>query len=391
MAIPDYQALMLPLLKLASDGGEHTNAEAAEKLASELNLAEEDRRQMLPSGQAKFSNRIGWARTYMGKAGLLESAGRARFKITKRGRDLLAKNPQTITNQVLDQYPEFREFRERSPQADRATPTPHGESEQTPEELLASTYQTIRRSLADDLLKRIGELPPSFFESLVVDLLVAMGYGGSRRDAGQALGGTGDGGVDGLIKEDKLGLDVVYVQAKRWKNNNTVGRPEVQAFAGSLEGHRARRGVFITTSKFTQDAIAYTQRIEKKIILFNGEELAQLMIDHNVGVSEVATFRRPCLATARTGRSARSIVAALIFSNRSRTAESRRRCPFRSIDSTNVASTAFNRLPQIRSAASQMMVSAVITASSYTRFATPEAATLTLRSLLNTRIACFRW
>jgi len=139
-------------------------------------------------------------------------------------------------------------------------------------------------------LKRIREVPPAFFEALVVDLLVAMGYGGSRKDAGQALGRSGDGGVDGMIKEDKLGLDVVYVQAKRWKNGNTVGRPEVQAFAGSLEGHRARKGVFITTSKFTQDAIQYIQRIEKKIVLINGEELAQLMIDHNVGVTEVANY-----------------------------------------------------------------------------------------------------
>lgn len=290
MPIPDYQALMLPLLKLASDGREHTNAEAAERLSAELNPADEDRREMLPSGQTKFSNRVGWARTYMGKACLLESAGRARFKITKRGRELLAKNPPAITNQVLDQYPEFREFRERAPQVDRAIPPTHAENEQTPEELLASTYQTIRRSLTDDLLKKVREVPPAFFEALVVDLLVAMGYGGSRKDAGQALGGSGDGGVDGIIKEDKLGLDVVYVQAKRWKNTNTVGRPEVQGFAGSLEGHRARKGVFITASKFTQDAIEYVQRIERKIVLINGEELAQLMIDHNIGVADVANY-----------------------------------------------------------------------------------------------------
>jgi len=281
---------MLPLLKVASDGQEHTNAEAAEKLAAQFRLTDEDRRELLPSGQTKFSNRVGWARTYLGKACLLESAGRAKFRITQRGRDLLATNPPAITNDVLDQYSEFREFRERTRQEDRSTAAIHTENEQTPEELLAFTYQTIRRSLADDLLRKIREVPPSFFEALVVDLLVAMGYGGSRKDAGKALGGNGDGGVDGIIKEDKLGLDVVYVQAKRWKNGNTVGRPEIQAFAGSLEGQRARRGVFITTSKFTQDAIAYTQRIEKKIVLINGEELAQLMIDHNVGVAEVANY-----------------------------------------------------------------------------------------------------
>jgi restriction system protein len=289
MAIPDYQTLMLPLLKLASDGQEHKNAEAVEKLAAQLNLTEEDRREMLPSGQTTFSSRVGWARTYLGKACLLESAGRATFKITKRGRDLLATNPPAISNQVLDQYAEFRAFRERTPQPDRAVST-HVENGQTPEEQLACTYQTLRRSLADDLLKRVREVPPAFFEGLVVDLLVAMGYGGSRKDAGQALGRTGDGGVDGIIKEDKLGLDVVYVQAKRWKNANTVGRPDVQAFAGSLEGHRARKGVFITTSKFSQDATEYVRRIEKKIVLINGEELAQLMIDHNIGVSEVANY-----------------------------------------------------------------------------------------------------
>jgi len=193
MAIPDYQMLMLPLLELASDGQEHTNAEAVEKLAAQLHLTEEDRREMLPSGQTKFSNRVGWARTYLGKACLLESAGRARFKITKRGRDLLATNLPAISNQVLERYAEFREFRERTPQPNRAVIT-NLENGQTPEELLASTYQTIRRSLADDLLKKIREVPPSFFESLVVDLLVAMGYGGSRKDAGQALGRSGDDG-----------------------------------------------------------------------------------------------------------------------------------------------------------------------------------------------------
>ena len=244
---------------------------------------------MLPSGQTKFGNRIGWARTYLGKACLLESAGRARFKIANRGRDLLATNPPAITNQVLDQYAEFREFRERTPQVDR-TAAFNAENGQTPEELLASTYQTIRRSLADDLLKKIREVPPGFFEAIVVHLLVAMGYGGSRKDAGQALGASGDGGVDGIIKEDKLGLDVVYIQAKRWKIANTIGRPEIQAFAGSLEGHRARKGVFITTSKFTQEAIEYIQRIEKKIVLINGEELAQLMIDYKIGVTEVASY-----------------------------------------------------------------------------------------------------
>lgn len=290
MPVPNYQSLMLPLLMLASDGSEHTNAQAVEKLGAQFNLTDEDRREMLPSGQGKFSNRIGWARIYLGKACLLESTGRARFKITKRGRELLATNPAAITNHLLDQYPEFRDFRERNPPADRSSSAIQSENAQTPEEVLASTYQTIRRSVADDLLKKIREVPPSFFETLVVDLLVAMGYGGSRRDAGQALGGTGDGGVDGIIKEDKLGLDVVYIQAKRWKAGNTVGRPEIQSFAGSLEGHRARKGVFITTSKFTQDAIEYTRRIEKKIVLINGEELAQLMIDHNIGVAEAASY-----------------------------------------------------------------------------------------------------
>jgi restriction system protein len=294
MPIPDYQQLMLPLLKVAHDDLEHAVSEAIAQLAAEFHLSDEERSELLASGrQAKFDNRVGWARTYLNKALLLESTGRGRFRITSRGLELLKSNPASINNRSLDQYKEFQEFRERTPQLERGTDTGTTavalpESTQTPEELLEATYQSIRRSVTDDLLRQVKTVSPRFFERLVVDLLVAMGYGGSRKDAGQAVGKTGDGGIDGIIKEDKLGLDAVYIQAKRWEN--TVGRPEVQAFAGSLEGHRARKGVFITTSKFSPEALDYVQRIEKKIVLITGEQLAQLMIDHGVGVSEAATY-----------------------------------------------------------------------------------------------------
>ncbi len=288
MAVPDYQTLMLPLLRLAGDAQEHTVGEATEALAREFALSEEDRREMLASGtQTKLVNRISWARTYLQKAGLLENTGRARFRITERGLQVLKENPQQITAKYLKRFPEFVEWQQRShsptePEVSAETPG------QTPEEALESSYQSLRKSLAQELLEQIKRATPSFFEKLVVDLLVAMGYGGSRKDAGQAIGRSGDEGIDGVIKEDKLGLDVVYVQAKRWEN--TIGRPAVQAFAGSLMGQKANKGVFITTSQFSRDALDYVTHIQQKIVLIDGEQLAQLMIDHNIGVTEVATY-----------------------------------------------------------------------------------------------------
>lgn len=288
MTVPDFQSLMLPLLQMAADGQEHTVYEAMDALASMFNLSPEERNELLPSGQqSRFDNRVHWASTYLKQAGLLEATGRGRFCITQRGLDVLRHRPDRIDAAFLRQFPEFIAFQSRSPRNHDAGAAPI-ELAHTPDETLQASYQSLREELAKELLERIMNCSPRFFERMVVDLLVAMGYGGSRQDAGRAIGQSGDGGVDGIINEDRLGLDVVYIQAKRW--DNTVGRPQVQAFAGSLEGYRARKGVFITTSTFSKDAREYVERIEKKIVLIDGEQLAQFMIDYGIGVSEVATY-----------------------------------------------------------------------------------------------------
>ena len=296
MPIPDYQTAMLPLLRIAGDGAEHKFRDAVEQLAIEFQLTNEERSEMLPSGTAAtFDNRIGWARTYLKQAGLIASARRGLFRITDLGRDLLTKNPPQINVELLDQYPGFREFRTRRRDTATDTTTPSQASiaveqavKETPEDQLAAAYRRLRKELELDLLEQIKESSPAFFERLVIDLLVSMGYGGSRQDAGRAIGQSGDGGIDGIIKEDKLGLDVIYVQAKRWEG--TVGRPEIQKFAGALQGQRANKGVFISTSSYSREAIDYAGRINTKIILIGGEELVSLMVDHNVGVSTVGMY-----------------------------------------------------------------------------------------------------
>lgn len=276
------------LLKITSDGKEHGFSEVAEALSLHFKLTSDDRKEMLSSGrQAKFENRVGWAQTYMKKAGLLESPGRGKVRITARGLKVLKEGHTDISAKFLRQFPEFMEFQKTSRQEDGQDEKDEG-TEQTPEESLESSDQSLRRDLGQELLSRVKGCSPRFFEKLVVDLLVAMGYGGSRIDAGQAVGRSGDGGVDGIIKEDKLGLDAVYLQAKRWEG--TVGRPTVQEFAGSLDGYRARKGVLITTSGFSKEAKDYVDKIEKKIVLIDGEQLVQLMIDHGVGVGEAATY-----------------------------------------------------------------------------------------------------
>lgn len=293
MPIPDYQTVMLPLLRFLEDGREHTTAQAADIVAQQFNLTDAERAELLPSGGAlKLFSRVGWARTYIAKAGLLESTGRGKFKITSRGIDLLRTKPAKIDVALLNQYPEFIEFRERS-KPNNSDFTNGSESEtpvaqQTPQEQLESSYQSLHAQVVEDLVERTMKASPQFFEKLVVDLLVSMGYGGSKKDAGRAIGKSGDDGIDGIIKEDRLGLDAVYVQAKRWKS--TVGRPEIQSFAGSLEGHRARKGVFITTSKFSADAMEYVTRIEKKIILIDGEQLASLCIEFGIGVESITSY-----------------------------------------------------------------------------------------------------
>jgi len=293
MAVPDYQSLMLPLLKVAADGNEHTLSETIEALAQQFHLADQDRKELLPSGkQRKFDNRVHWARTYLAKANLLASTGRSRFRITEQGNRVLKNNPPQINVKYLEQFPEFIEFRNKSNKVNGDTEAPHEIIEkisQTPQEILDTSYQSLRQNLAQEILERIKNSPPKFFENLVVDLLIAMGYGGSRKDAGQAIGQVGDGGIDGIIKEDKLGLDAIYLQAKRWES--TVTRPIVQGFAGALIGRKARKGVMITTSSFSQQAIDYANGIDNlKIILIDGEQLAQLMIDHDVGVTEESRY-----------------------------------------------------------------------------------------------------
>jgi len=290
MAIPDFQSFMLPLLKFASDGKEHSLSEASEALSHHFSITESDRREMLPSGrQTRFNNRVAWANVYLRKSGFLESTRRGRFKITERGQEILRSNPARIDVKFLlkNGDTEFREFHRPSRQ-DGNHEEPSIETVRTPREIMDAGYQEMRRDLSQEIIKRIKSSSPRFFEHLVVELLVAMGYGGSRKDAGEAVGQSGDGGVDGIIKEDRLGLDVIYLQAKRWEG--TVGRPTVQAFAGSLEGHRARKGVLITTSQFSPDALDYVTRIEKKIVLIDGDELAKLMIDFSIGVAADATY-----------------------------------------------------------------------------------------------------
>ncbi|WP_077618330.1 restriction endonuclease [Bacillus sinesaloumensis] len=290
MAVPDYQTIMLPLLKALQDGNEHLLKDIYKQLAAEFQLTEEDLNEVLPSGSQKtFHNRVGWAKTYLQKAGLLRTVSRGRFVITSRGLEVLASNPQYINIKYLTQFEEFMEFRSLSSAEDtevQASTEVHDND--TPEEILEKSYKRLRDELSTEILNTVKQCSPSFFEKLVVDLLVAMGYGGSKSDAGQAIGKSGDEGIDGIIKEDKLGLDVIYIQAKRW--NNTVGRPDVQAFAGSLEGQRAKKGVFITTSRFSNEAKEYVKVIEKKIVLIDGERLTQLMIDYDIGVSEYEKF-----------------------------------------------------------------------------------------------------
>ena len=277
---------MYPLLELAADGEVHSMDEAYEVLAERFNLTEEDRAELLPSGrQSRYENRVGWARTYLTKAGLLESPGRGQFKITPRGLDVLRSGVTDIDKSYLYQFPEFVEFRRR----DRG----NAESEviedagKTPDEQLELLYLELEKQLAHELLERIKQCSPAFFERLVVQLLVAMGYGGSVSDAGKAVGRSGDDGIDGIIKQDRLGLSNIYIQAKRW--NNTVPGEVVRAFAGSLALKKASRGVIITTSDFSEGAIKAAEQLGN-IVLIDGETLAQYMIEYNVGVTVAARY-----------------------------------------------------------------------------------------------------
>jgi len=292
MAVPKYHQFMLPLLQFMGDGKEHHVSEAVEPLSDYFGLSQEDRDKLLRnSKQTLVYYRIHWANTYLKKAGLLESTRRGYIRITDRGFSVLEDNPSILDKTYLSQFPEFLEF---------ITPNKNSDSDDeiddidtaslAPKELIENSYRNIVNDLADQLLESVLSASPAFFEQLVVDLLLSMGYGSALQDAGQAIGQTNDGGVDGYIQEDKLGLDTIYIQAKRWADN-TVGRPDVQAFVGSLIGLGATKGVFITTSTFSRGAIEYAQSMQNvRVILIDGQQLAQLMIEHNVGVSVEKTY-----------------------------------------------------------------------------------------------------
>lgn len=291
--IPRYEEIMLPLLRLLSDSKEHSLQEADDKLSEFFKLTESEKRELLPSGtQPVFRNRLGWARTYMKKAGLLSSPKRAIFKITDRGLALLNENPSNITAEFLTRYPEFVEFKtikrikglEEEHESNLFDPA----DEKTPEEALEYAFQKLRSELAKEVLEVVKSCSSSFFEKLVVDLLIRMGYGGSRKDAGQALGKSGDGGIDGIIKEDKLGLDTIYLQAKKWENSVPV--KEIRDFTGALASKKAKKGIFITTSTFPQSVYEFVTQVEYKIVLIDGERLSNLMIEHNVGLSTINEY-----------------------------------------------------------------------------------------------------
>lgn len=288
--IPDYAKIMLPLLKIAGDGMEHLKHDAINTIANHFGLSQELRHKVLPSGQQTIIvNRVSWAITYLKKAKLLESPRRSCFKITERGKKVLQENPSEIDNKFLERFPEFIEFKNNKKIINNELVTEDQEQiSQTPEESIEYGYQKIRKNLADEVLNQVKSCSPKFFEQLVVNLLLKMGYGGSLQDAGKVVGQVGDGGIDGIIKEDKLGLDVIYIQAKRWEGS--VGAKEIRDFVGSLVGHKANKGVFITTSSFTKDAQYYVTTIQHKVVLIDGYALSQLMIDYDIGVSKIITY-----------------------------------------------------------------------------------------------------
>jgi restriction system protein len=289
LTIPDFQSFFLPLLQFAFDGKIHNIRETIDALSHQFDLTDEERKALLPSGTQRIvDNRIGWARTYLTKAGLLETPKRGYFQITQTGKTLLAGNPQELNINSLMQYESFREFREGKLNQTKKEEVTTVSPLTTPQEQLEEGIEKINQNLSEELLQEIKNCTPSFFEKIVVDLLITMGYGGSRKEAGEVLGKTGDEGIDGIIKEDKLGMDTIYIQAKRWEA--VVGRPEIQKFVGALHGQRAKKGIFITTSSFTKDALDYVKNIDPKVILIDGKTLTNMMITFNVGVSIVQTL-----------------------------------------------------------------------------------------------------
>jgi restriction system protein len=289
MAVPEFQSFFKPLLEVAADNKLHSIKEARDRIAKQFDMTEEDLSEKLPSGtQFKFDNRVAWAKSYFIQAKVLESPKRGSFVITQRGVELLRQNLDRIDIKILSQYPEFIQFHSGNKKEKESKIEIENISRATPEEALQNSYQQIRNDLAAELLHKVKNNSPKFFEVLVVDLLIAMGYGGSRIDAGKSIGQSGDEGLDGIINEDRLGLDVIYIQAKRWEGS--VGRPEIQKFVGALSGKKAKKGVFITTGKFSDDAESYAEKIDHRVILIDGWDLVNYMIDFNIGVSTTAKY-----------------------------------------------------------------------------------------------------
>lgn len=286
MAIPTYDDCMFPMLKLLADGQERSIRDITETLTARMDLTDDERSRLLSSGQKVVTNRLGWARTYLNKAGLIESSQRGIWKISDEGLAVLRENPPEINTKFLKRYDSIKEFLTRN-NKNTSDDTNNGEVT-TPDEALRTAYEELRSALESEILDSLKSCSSGFFEKVVIDVLVAMGYGGNRVDAAQVLGKSGDGGIDGIIKEDQLGLDIIYVQAKRWEG--TVGRPEIQKFAGALQGVRARKGVFITTSDFTSGATEFANNIDFRIVLVGGKELAEIMADNGVGVFTTETL-----------------------------------------------------------------------------------------------------
>jgi restriction system protein len=298
MGVPDFQAFFYPILKYSSDGQEHSLDEIRTFLTQKFSLTDEDKAERVPSGtQTKFDNRIYWTKSYFSKAKLIENTKRSHFKITDRGLKFLQKFESNISINDLKTIEEFKEFNNGNTFISDSTTieTKTGVDSlleiKTPLEKLEETYQYIQHELAFELLEKIRLNTWQFFEDLVVDLMVKMGYGGSRSKAGESIKRTNDEGIDGIINEDKLGLDVIYLQAKMWKTETSIGRPEIQKFVGALHGQRAKKGVFITTSSFSKGAIEYVKVIEPKVILIDGKTLTNLMIEFNVGTTTVESYQ----------------------------------------------------------------------------------------------------
>ena len=288
--IPTYEEIMLPFLEHISDGNEHSSNDIHDALAERFGLTDAEIRELLPSGtQPTFRNRVGWAKTYLKKAGLVSTKKRGNHQITKRGHELLIEKPKEITSKFLTRFEDFVEFITLKKNQQKDSNDTISTQHQTPEEALEYAFLKLKNDLIKEVVDLVKNCSPAFFEKLVIDILVSMGYGGSRKDAGQAVGKSGDGGIDGIIKEDKLGLDIIYLQAKRWENSIPV--KEVRDFTGALASKKAKKGIFITTSNFPKSVYEFVNQVEYKIILIDGEKLAELMIEHNVGISTINSYQ----------------------------------------------------------------------------------------------------